>query len=453
MSKLWEKNYRLNSLIEKYTVGIDYKLDKSLVIPDCIASMAHAVMLSSINIITNDELLSLKKGLISIIKETKSKKFKILPSDEDCHTAIENYLVKKTGDAGKKIHTGRSRNDQILGAVRIFTRNFLLEFMLNVVALSKSLLTLAEKNKNVPMPGRTHMQIAMPSSVGLWAASFAEDLIDNIRLTQAVYDFNNMSPLGSAAGYGVPLPINRELTAELLGFTKVQRNVLYVSNSRGKVEAVVLDNLDYTGITLSKMAQDLIIFSMPEFGYFSIPSELCSGSSIMPNKKNPDGLELIRAKSETLSSYASQIKNIIRSLPSGYNRDFQETKEPFLKGTRLCLESVQIMDLTIQKLEINKSNLLKGFSSEIFATDAALELVQKGKSFREAYREIGLDLENLKNRNPEEAIGKRKHTGGSGNLNIEKARKELQKIETQITKERERLRNKIMDLTGFEVLF
>ncbi len=362
MGKLWQKDYSLNKLMEEFTVGRDFELDQNLVISDCLASSAHGKMLNSIGILTDDELESIQKGLKEVVNLSTRNCFTITLSDEDCHTAIENYLVSTIGEAGKKIHTGRSRNDQIITALRLYSRDFLFTFIKEAASLSTTLSNFAKKYKMAPMPGRTHMQIAMPSSVGLWAGAFAEEITDSLSITRSILEIIDQNPLGSAASYGVPINLDREMTASLMGFSKVQNNVLYVNNSRGKFESIIIDSLDQIVLTLSKIAQDLILFSLPEFGYFSLPEELCSGSSIMPQKKNPDGLELLRAKSASLSAYSLQIKNIIRSLPSGYNRDFQEVKEPFIKGIKLALQCVRIMQLTVSKLVVNTDNLEKAFT-------------------------------------------------------------------------------------------
>jgi len=420
MAKIWAKNYDLDELVEEFTVGVDYLLDQDLIPFDCIGSMAHAQMLGSINILSNEEVESLKIELRKIMEVHSKGDFPIQLSDEDGHTAIENWLIERLGDAGKKIHTGRSRNDQVITAVRLYARSFLLVYLKTLSELAGVCLEFAETHKDVPMPGRTHMQIAMPSSVGLWAAAWGEELLDQIRIGLGLWDVVDQNPLGSAASYGVPIPLDRRLTSRLMGFSRVQNNVLYVNNSRGRIESLLLDLLDQGGLTLSKMAQDMILFSLPEFGYFSLPDKLCSGSSIMPQKKNPDGLELIRAKSGTLSAYASQVKNIVRSLPSGYNRDFQETKEPFLRGCRQSLISLRIMKLTMEELKVHPENLKKGFTPDIYATDKALELVLSGESFRDAYRKVGLSLEELKQRDPVESLKSRSSQGTTGNLQLDK---------------------------------
>lgn len=444
MSKIWAKNYELNELVEEFTVGNDYLLDQELIVPDSLASLAHATMLTKVGILTEDELTAIKSGFTQILDLHKKREFPILRSDEDGHTAIENFLTENIGDGGKKIHTGRSRNDQVITAVRLYARSFLFDYMSTMFTLTENLFALAEEHKKTPMPGRTHMQTAMPSSVGLWLAAWAEELLDQIRLAEGVLNVVDQNPLGSAASYGVPLPLDRQLTADLMGFSRIQNNVLYVNNSRGRIESIILDLLDQTGITLSKMAQDLILFSLPEFGYFSLPMDLCSGSSIMPQKKNPDGLELLRAKSGTLSACAMQIKNIVRSLPSGYNRDFQDTKEPFLKGCNLALISLKIMNLTVNKMTVNKDKLIEGFTPDIYATDYALELVASGESFRDAYRKVGLNLESLNSRDAVESLKTRTYAGTTGNLNLGPQLESLKELKAKISK-REALVDKALE--------
>ena len=451
MAKLWQKNYDLNKIIEHFTVGNDFILDQSLIPADCIASIAHAKMLASINILTEDEYKKLTNELLNIIELANKNNFKLNHSDEDCHTAIENYLIKKTGATGKKIHTGRSRNDQVLAALRLFSRDFLIQFQENLLFLINTLLSFAEKNKNIPMPGRTHMQIAMPSSVGLWAGAYAEQLLDDFNIIKTAYNLNNMCPLGSAASYGVPLPINRELVSDLLGFNKVQNNVLYVNNSRGKIESIITDALSQVILSLSKIAQDLILFSLPEFGYFSLPAEICTGSSIMPQKKNPDGLELIRAKAHTVCACSNQIKSIISSLPSGYNRDFQETKDPFMKAIDTSMGCLILMITILERIEVNKANLLSGFTPAIFATEAAFKLVREGIPFRDAYSRISKSLNQLDEYDPVLSIKKMNYTGTTGNLGLTIALNTLEIRKKSLKEKKNKIRNKIKELTGCEI--
>jgi argininosuccinate lyase len=451
MAKLWQKKASLEALVERFTVGEDYLVDRSLVASDCVASMAHAIMLYKIGILSDRELVDLKHALVEILHLDEQGKFRIRRSDEDCHTAIENFLSRRLGETGKKIHTGRSRNDQVLAALRLFARDFLLLFQESCLELCAALLDFAGRHSRVPMPGRTHMQIAMPSSLGLWAGAFCEEMLDNLLLVDSAYVLNNASPLGAAASYGVPLPLEREMVAELLGFARVQNNVLYVNNSRGKVEAVILDTVEQVMLSLSKLAQDLMLFSLPEFGYFSLPDEVCTGSSIMPQKKNPDVLELMRAKAATVSALSQQIKAVIRSLPSGYNRDLQETKAPFVAGIRLGLISVRVMELVIRRLVVHEEALLTGFRPEIYATDYALELVRRGVPFRDAYRRVAADLDRLEERDPHRALAERSSSGTSGNLGLELSAGLLSSRRDDLAAERRRVGEKLAALTGFEL--
>jgi argininosuccinate lyase len=448
MAKLWQKQYEVEKQIETFTVGKDYILDKKLVAADCTAGIAHAEMLASIGVLSSKEEKALKQGLLEIIELQGRGGFSINPEDEDCHTAIENYLTEKLGESGKKIHTGRSRNDQVLAALRIYTRAFLLELQKAVLDLARGFLTFAEKHRAVPMPGRTHMQIAMPSSVGLWSAAFAEALLEDYLLLETAYRLNDQCPLGAAASYGVPLPLDREKVAALLGFHKVQQNVLLVNNDRGKIESIVLDAIEQVGITLGKVAEDIIIFSMPEFGYFSLPEELCTGSSIMPQKKNPDLLELVRAKAATLSGLTVQVKNVIRSLPSGYNRDFQETKEPLLTGLQTGLDMLGIVNIAVSSLTVHEEALKNGFTPDIYATDAVMEQVRSGVSFREAYRAVAADLEALKARDPQTSITERSAIGTSGNLGLENSTARLNEFNSKLENEKTRIEAALRKLVG-----
>jgi argininosuccinate lyase len=453
MAKLWDKGVQIHALLEAFTVGDDWQLDARLVAADCVASIAHAVMLESIGLISRDELARMKRELLAIVDEASRGAFAVAAADEDCHTAIENRLVASLGDAGKKIHTGRSRNDQVLAALRLWTRDFLLDFEDACLGLAGRLLDFAERHANVPMAGRTHLQPAMPSSVGLWAAAHAEELLDDLELAGAAYRLADACPLGSAASYGVPLPLNREMVADLLGFARVQNNVLSANNSRGRVEGIVLSAVEQVCLTLSRMAQDLILYSMPEFSWFVIPRELCTGSSIMPQKRNPDGLELVRARAASIGADLDAVKAVTRGLPSGYNRDFQLTKGPFFRGCETGLACVRIMDLTTEKLQVNAERLAAGFTPEVFATDAALDLVGKGVPFREAYRRVGADLGKLSAMDPLEAIRRRTSTGTPGNLRLDVPRAAAADAAADLRSRRERIVQSIRKLTGRAVPF
>lgn len=419
MSKLWQKDYSLDSLMEEFTVNKDYVLDQQLVISDALASIAHARGLSSIGLLAEEELSLLEEALRQVISLRVSDAFPITAEDEDCHTAIEGFLTRIVGEAGKKIHTGRSRNDQVQTALRLWMREFSLKLCRETGTLAKSLLEFAKKHEFVPMPGRTHMQIAMPSSVGLWAASFAEELYDEAQHLMHLSWTFDQSPLGSAASYGVPLPLDREFVASEMGFSRVQNNVLYANNSRGKFEAMLLDSCDYIALTISKLAQDLILFTLPEFGYFSLPQELCTGSSIMPQKKNPDGLELARSRSALVSSSAMAVKSIIRSLPSGYNRDFQDTKEPLMQGTKATWQLVAIMDRMLKGLVVHEEALSKACVPSLYATDVVLARVLEGGNFRDIYKDVGLNLSEVEAFDPVETLKNRTSMGTSGNLGLD----------------------------------
>lgn len=448
MAKLWDKGYSIDTVIEQFTVADDWKLDRDLVTADAASSIAHAEMLASIGIITPEERETLVGGLKEVIARSLAGEFPLTREHEDCHTAIESFLTETCGEAGKKIHTGRSRNDQVQTALRVWMRSFLIVGLESLGDLVTVLANFAEAHKDTPMPGRTHMQIAMPSSVGLWAAAYAEELEDMAGQLLSVLSLVDQSPLGSAASYGVPLPLDREKTTRLLGFRKVQNNVLYANNSRGKFEAIITDSLDYVCLTLSKVAQDLILFSMPEFGYFSLPKELTTGSSIMPQKKNPDVLELVRSRSAQVTGASVQIKSIIRSLPSGYNRDFQDTKGPFMKAAHSSYHCIEVMRLCFEKLQVYPEALKKGFIPEIYATDKAIESVLSGKSFRDAYRTVGTDLEAVEAGDPAASLKSRTSTGTTGNLNLDAVRAQRASHAEAAAEIRERVDTAVAALTG-----
>ena len=324
-------------------------------------------------------------------------------------------------------------------ALRLYMREATLLLARASVSFASALIELAEKNQDIPMPGRTHMQIAMPSSVALWALSFAEEILEETGMLLSLYDVIDQSPLGSAASYGVTLPLDREYTASLMGFRKVQNNVLYANNSRGKFEAFFLDHAEYIALTISKLAQDLMLFTLPEFGYFSLPRELCTGSSIMPQKKNPDGLELARSRTSLIGSCSMRVKSIIRALPSGYNRDFQDTKEPFIEGFRSALELVMITDEMIQGLEVHPDNLIAACTPELYATDRVMEKVLSGGNFRDSYKAVGLNLDKVQGEDPVASLGKRTSVGTAGNLMIEKDEAWLAELSERVEGEMGRL--------------
>lgn len=439
--------------MESFTVRNDYILDQDLVLSDAFASLSHAMGLERIGLLSPDELSSLKAGLSEVVRLRKEGSFEISLSDEDCHTAIEGYLTEHYGEVGKKIHTGRSRNDQVQTALRLYMREALVKSVDALLDTVSSLIAFASKNEYVPMPGRTHMQIAMPSSVALWALSYAEEMLESASLSEGVYRLLDQSPLGSAASYGVPLPLDREYTASLMGFSRVQNNVLYANNSRGRFEAVLLDFFSYVAITISKISQDLMIFTLPELGYFSLPKELTTGSSIMPQKKNPDGLELARSRTALILSLSERVKSIIKCLPSGYNRDFQDTKEPMMEGFKTTLELIRITKVMIDGLSVHEDALRKGCVSELYATDRVMEKVMSGGNFRDSYLSVGLDLESVeRDTDPVESLKKRTSTGTTGNLNIEFSISEERRLRKENDERMEHLVSAYERLPGLEEL-
>lgn len=396
MTKLWNNNKDIfNKQVEAFETKDDLLLDQKLVKYDCLGSIAHAMMLEKIGILKAEELKLLISKLNEIIQLDEKGQFQLENGDEDVHTKIENYLTKKcgevglpAGEAGKKIHTGRSRNDQVLTALRLFMKDQLDLIMKEIISLQKSFAAYGEKYIDIKMPGYTHMQKAMPYSVGLWLECFAESLKDDLKLHQAVSNEINQSPLGSAAGYGVPFDVKREYTAKLLGFTKVQENSLYCQNSRGKFEASVLSALISVLMTINKFAQDVLLFTTSEFGFFTVEDGLTSGSSIMPQKKNVDLAELLRSKVHiVLGNYVS-IVSLSANLPSGYNRDIQDSKKPLFESLEITINSLKMCQILLNGIQPNKKKLNEAMTPDLFAASEAFELVKKGIPFRSAYRKI-----------------------------------------------------------------
>ncbi|MBI3036854.1 argininosuccinate lyase [Candidatus Woesearchaeota archaeon] len=395
MTKLWHKGQDLNSEVEKFTVSNDYILDRNLLKYDATASIAHAEMLHKIGVISSGELAKLKAALKEITVAAEKGKFGIRQEDEDCHTAIENYLVSKAGEAGKKIHTARSRNDQAAAALRLYMLDKLGEIAAAATGLKKEISAAAKLNKNIPLPGYTHMRKAMPSSVAMWCAGFEAALEDDLKLIAAVKGILNQNPLGSGAGYGLPIKADRELTAKLLGFERVQETT-YVQNSRGKFELLVLQALQQLMLDINKLATDLMLFSTSEFGFVTLPQNFLTGSSIMPQKNNYDVFELARGKYGVVSGCVTAVATMAANLPSGYNRDFQLTKEPLMKGVEATLATASIMAAAMRNLRFNEQRCNAAMTHELYATQKAYELVKKGVPFRDAYRKVGNKLSGQK---------------------------------------------------------
>ena len=425
MGKLWDKGYELNKVVERFTVGDDYKLDLELVRWDCVGSIAHAAMLAKIGILTRDEYERLQKRLVEIVALHARDEFAILPAEEDVHTAVEGDLTKRLGEVGKKLHTARSRNDQVLLDLRLYMRDKLLTLFELACDMGGLLADFAERHKDVPIVGRTHYQRAMPSSVGLWAGAIAESLLDDLALLRAAYQVADQCPLGSAASYGVNLDIDRQMVSDLLGFARVQNNALYANNSRGKVEAIALSALSQIMLDLSKMANDIIFWSMPEFGYFVLPQDLCGGSSLMPQKRNPALFELTRAKTAVVIACHLQVMEIVRPLISGYHRDFQETKRPLMTGVEITQAALQVCGLGLSKLTVDEKRCVAAFTPEVFATDRVLDMVKGGAPFRDAYQQVARSLEKTVMEDPRANIRKKTHLGATGNLGLDLARKRL----------------------------
>lgn len=414
---------RINADVLAFTVGKDPILDMELALWDCVGTAAHVTMLSEMRVkpavMTTEERKRVVAALLEIMREVRAGKFAITAADQDVHLAVERYLTERLGELGRKVHTARSRNDQVAVDIRLHIREQLLQLSDEVADLVEVLYRFGRRHVKVAMVGRTHLQPAMPSSVGLWATGYAEMLLDDLLPTEAAYITNDRSPLGSAAGYGVPLPIDRRLTANLLGFSRPHHNVFHASNARGKNEAVVLAACGQIMLTLSRLAEDLILFSMPEFGYFVLPPELCTGSSIMPQKYNPDVLELIRAKAGVVLGYGSAVNTIIKALPGGYNRDLQDTKELYMEGLRVTRASLRMMRLMVEQLKVDRERLLAGFTPGVFATDRALELVAGGMAFRDAYQQVRYHLDELGSVDPQAAIALKEHEGGTAGIDFE----------------------------------
>jgi len=386
--KLWQIHDSLDSRVESFTTGLDPQLDHELIPYDCAASMAHVNMLSSIGIITMEEASDLKDKLHEIVELHSEGKFIIRPDQEDGHTAIEDYLVDKLGDTGKKVHTGRSRNDQVITAVRLFEIESLNRICQLTESLSEKFNEFGASWTNTPLPGYTHTRKAMPFTVGDWAFAFRDALKDDLTLIRATLDVLDQNPLGTGAGYGVPLPLDRRMTTELLGFSRVMENPMYAQNSRGKFEARILNDCLMVLYDLNKFATDVIFFSLPELGYFSLDKALVTGSSIMPHKQNPDVLELVRAAYHQVAGYEYQVKNIPLNLISGYHRDLQLTKEPIIRGIHAVLDVLAIIPVAVSGIKVHTDQLNDSMTDELKSVQKVMELVKSGMPFRDAYRII-----------------------------------------------------------------
>lgn len=392
-NKLWEKNFEVNKEIERFTVGRDREMDMFLAKYDVLGSMAHITMLESIGLLEKDELEKLLAELRHIYQLCEDGKFSIEKDVEDVHSEVELILTRKLGDMGKRIHSGRSRNDQVLVDLKLFTRHELMEVVDNVKALFDELIQKSNQYKDVLMPGYTHLQIAMPSSFGLWFGAYAEGLADDMLYLQAAWRMTNRNPLGSAAGYGSSFPLNRQMTTDLLGFDSMDYNVVYAQMGRGKMERNVAFAMATVAGTLAKMAFDACMFNCQNFQFVKLPKECTTGSSIMPHKKNPDVFELIRAKSNKLQSLPQQIMMIMNNLPVGYFRDLQIIKEVFLPAFDELNDCLRMAAYIINKMEVNDHILDNPMYDPMFSVEEVNRLAAAGMPFRDAYKKVGLEIE------------------------------------------------------------
>lgn len=393
-SKLWEKNVTVNTDVETYTVGRDREMDMYLARFDVLGSLAHITMLQSVELLTKEELDILTAELRDIYTIIEKGDFAIEPDVEDVHSQVELMLTRRLGDTGKKIHSGRSRNDQVLVDLKLFTRERIEDITRAVASLFNALIDQSERYKNVLMPGYTHLQVAMPSSFGLWFGAYAESLIDDLTVLSAAYKVANRNPLGSAAGYGSSFPLDRSMTTRLLGFESMNYNVVYAQMGRGKTERIVAQALGSIAATVGKLAYDACLFNSQNFGFIKLPDQYTTGSSIMPHKKNPDVFELTRAKCNKLQALPYEITLITNNLPSGYFRDLQLVKENFLPAFDNLADILSMVTRMVSEIKVNTKILDDPRYDLMFSVEEVNRLVVAGMPFRDAYKKVGLDIEN-----------------------------------------------------------
>lgn len=433
--KIWFKNKEvsINPVVEEYNAGEDILYDQEMIPDDVWCSRCYARLLERHKLITKDELKTLEKGLDEILELYKKGQFVLKLEDEDCHTKIENYLIEKYGDAGRKIHTGRSRNDQVLVMMRWFLKRKSSELRKKAMALALKFVEFAKQYEMVAMPGYTHMQKAMPTTVGTWMGAFAESLIDDVKLLTMITDeIVDQNPLGSGAGYGSPFDFDRDWLSKEIGFKKTQNNVIYCHNSRGKIEGLVLEACCNIMLTLNRLACDLLFFTTQEFQFFHLDDSIATGSSIMPQKKNLDVAELIRGRTATVVACRAEMTMNIMNKISGYHRDGQEIKRPLFLGLKYTMMSLDAMGAIIDNIEPNKPILMEAMleSPGLFAAHKAFDKVREGMTFRDAYREVGSNIAGIQV-TPEEIskwLKMSTHQGGTGNLQLDKVEAEIKKL-------------------------
>ena len=416
--KLWDKGYSTDAFVEEFTVGRDRELDLYLAEADVLGNMAHMKMLNSIGLISDEDRVALEQGLKDVYATVQSGEFTIDEGVEDVHSQVEFILTEKCGDAGKRIHTGRSRNDQVMVDLKLFSRAALVELQSGVRALFNVLMQRADELKDVLMPGYTHMQVAMPSSFGMWLSAYAEALADDLLLLDAAYKLVNTNPLGSGAGYGSSVPLNRTLTTQLLGFEDLAYNSMYAQMQRGKTDRTVLTAIAAVAATVGRLAQDVCLYSCANFGFVKLPDAFTTGSSIMPHKKNPDIFELIRAKCNRLQALPMEITLTMTNLPAGYFRDMQLTKEVYVPAFKEIADVLRMAAAGLEQMWINRDILADDKYKYLFTVEDVNDAVSKGVPFRDAYREVGMRVQNGTYQHDGRELN-HTHEGSIGNLCLE----------------------------------
>ena len=394
--KLWQKNISTDKLVENFTVGNDRELDLLLAPHDALASIAHVQMLAAIGLVTKDEAAAITKELQHIYHDALAGKFEIQPECEDVHSQIEWLLTERLGEMGKKVHSGRSRNDQVLVALKLYYRNEIENIVHQVKALFDTMVILSDQHKEVLMPGYTHLQVAMVSSFGLWFGAFAESLADDLKIVQSAYQWANMNPLGSAAGYGSSFPLNRTMTTEALGFQDLHYNVINAQMSRGKTDLAISFGMSALAATLNKLAVDICLYIGQDFRFISFPDHLTTGSSIMPHKKNPDVWELIRSQCNRIQSLPGEVTMMIHNLPAGYHRDFQLLKDVMMPKIQILKSVLDIANYMLQHISVNSDLIKQEKYQYLFSVERVNELVLSGIPFRDAYKQVGAEIESGK---------------------------------------------------------
>ena len=413
--KLWDKGYSTDAFVEEFTVGRDRELDLYLAEADVLGNMAHMKMLNSIGLISDEDRVALEQGLKDVYATVQRGEFTIDEGVEDVHSQVEFILTEKCGDAGKRIHTGRSRNDQVMVDLKLFSRAALIELQSGVKSLFNVLMQRADELKDVLMPGYTHMQVAMPSSFGMWLSAYAEALADDLLLLDAAYKLVNTNPLGSGAGYGSSVPLNRTLTTQLLGFEDLAYNSMYAQMQRGKTERTVLTAIAAVAATVGRLAQDVCLYSCANFGFVKLPDAFTTGSSIMPHKKNPDIFELIRAKCNRLQALPMEITLTMTNLPAGYFRDMQLTKEVYVPAFKEIADVLRMAAAGLEQMWINRDILADDKYKYLFTVEDVNDAVAKGVPFRDAYREVGMRVQNGTYQHDGRELN-HTHEGSIGNL-------------------------------------